>query len=230
MTVARLLRPSRAACLGLLLGAACAGPAVAEDARRWIHDELRVDMRTGPSFQNRIIDFLASGTPITVLEANDDGWIRIRAKGEEGWIQEQYTTGTPIAADRLAAAERRLAEVRAERERLAAALEEIRGEAGNLGTAYEEASAEVARLNAELERIRRTSAEALETAAALDALQDEAAAMRARMEDLASENVRLAGDNRAAGIKWGVAAVLAGALLAWIAASVGGRRKRSDWV
>lgn len=222
-----LRRPAAA----LLFLVACgAGPSSAQEAQRWIHDELRVDMRTGPSFQNRIIEFLPSGTPLTVLEENDDGWLRIRARGEEGWIQGQYTTGTPIAADRLAIAERRLAEVRTERDRLSATLEELRGEAGDLGTAYEEASAEVARLNAELERIRRTSAEALETAAALDALQDEATAMRARMEDLAKENVRLAGDNRAAGIKWGVAAVLAGALLAWIAASVGGRRKRSDWV
>lgn len=228
MVPSRSLRRPAAACL--LLFACGAGPASAQEAQRWIHDELRVDMRTGPSFQNRIIDFLPSGTSLTVLEENDDGWIRVRARGEEGWIQGQYTTGTPIAADRLAIAERRLAEVRAERDRLSATLEELRGEAGNLGSAYEEASAEVARLNAELERIRRTSAEALETAAALEALQEEATAMRARMEDLSNENVRLAGDNRAAGIKWGAAAVLAGALLAWIAASVGGRRKRSDWV
>lgn len=222
-----LRRPAAACVLLIVCGA---GPAPAQEAQRWIHDELRVDMRTGPSFQNRIIEFLPSGTPLTVLEENDDGWIRVRARGEEGWIQGQYTTGTPIAADRLALAERQLEEVRAERDRLSATLRELRGEAGELGTAYEEASAEVARLNAELERIRRTSAEALETAAALAALQDEATAMRARMEDLSDENVRLAGDNRAAGIKWGAAAVLAGALLAWIAASVGGRRKRSDWV
>lgn len=228
MVPSRSLRRPAAALLFLF---ACgAGPASAQEAQRWIHDELRVDMRTGPSFQNRIIEFLPSGTPLTVLEENAEGWLRIRARGEEGWIQGQYTTGTPIAADRLAIAERRLAEARAERDRLSATLAELRGEAGDLGSAYEEASAEVARLNSELERIRRTSAEALETAAALEALQDEATAMRARMEDLSNENVRLAGDNRVAGIKWGTAAVFAGALLAWIAASVGGRRKRSDWV
>ena len=228
MVASRSLRRPAAACLLLI---ACAGASVsAQEAQRWIHDELRVDMRTGPSFQNRIIDFLPSGTPLTVLEENDEGWIRIRARGEEGWIQGQYTTGTPIAADRLAVAERRLAEVRRERDRLSSTLEELRGEAGDLGSAYEEATAEVARLNAELERIRRTSAEALETAAALEALQDEATAMRARMEKLSNENVRLAGDNRATGIKWGAGAVLAGALLAWIAASIGGRRRRSDWI
>ncbi|MEE4360252.1 MAG: TIGR04211 family SH3 domain-containing protein [Pseudomonadales bacterium] len=210
---------------GLLsIGAALAAPA----PQRYIHDELRVDMRTGPTFQNRIIDFLPSGTPITVLEEQDD-WLRIRARDKEGWIQAQYTTDQPVARDQLAAARRELARAREERDALKARLEDVQGEAGDLGSAYAEATSEAERLRVELARVRDTSARALETAAALDALQGEAATLRNQVETLTADNVRLASDNRAEGIKWGAAAVLLGSLLAWIISAIGGRRRRSDW-
>ncbi|MEE4299087.1 MAG: TIGR04211 family SH3 domain-containing protein [Pseudomonadales bacterium] len=223
----RLSRTASLAWLALLLGGGAV--ASAEDAaERWIHDQLRVDMRSGPTFQNRIIDFLASGTPITVLETREE-WIRIRAKDKEGWIQAQYTTGTPVAAARLEAAQRELAGLVEERDRLADELSRLRGEAGDLDSAYAEASSEVQRLEAELARIRETSARALETAAALETLQGEARAMRSRVDELSDENLQLRNDNLSDGIKWGLGAVVAGALLAWIAASFGKRRRRTDW-
>ncbi|HSG88776.1 MAG TPA: TIGR04211 family SH3 domain-containing protein [Pseudomonadales bacterium] len=211
-----------------MLVAVSAVASAAAPAERWINDQLRVDMRSGPTFENRILDFLSSGTPVTVLQDGED-WIRVRAAGKEGWIQSQYTTSTPIAADRLKVAEAELTRLRRERETLTEQLVEVRSDAGRLSSTNAEATAELERVRAELEELRRTSASALETASELAALQDEARTMRADLEALRVENATLAVDNRNEGLKWGAAAVLLGGLLALLAFAFGGRRRRSEW-
>lgn len=186
-------------------------------------------MRTGPSFENRITEFLSSGTPLTVLETRDD-WIRVRTgEGEEGWIQSQYTTDTPIAADRLEAAQAELARLRQERDRLAEALTAARQEAAVERSARTEATTALERTRAELEQLRRTASNAVETAEALRALRSEAADMREQIEALKKENLLLATDNRNEGLKWGAGAVTLGILLAMLVSAWAGRRRKNEW-
>lgn len=215
---------------GLLLAAASASSAApATDAdQRWISDQLRVDMRTGPSFENRIIDFLPTGTPLTVL-GEQDSWIRVRADGKEGWIQSQYSTDAPIAAQKLKQARADLERLRPERDRLAEQLAQAKDRIDALTSAETAAQAKLAETQAELQRVRRTSAAALETEAALQSLQTEAAQMRTRIDRLSDDNAALAADHRVEGIKWGAGAVGLGVVLALIASAIGASRKRSEW-
>jgi SH3 domain protein len=201
----------------------------AQQEGRWIHDDLRVDMRTGPSFENRIIEFLSSGTPVTVLETRED-WIRIRTGDEEGWIQSQYTTDTPVAEDRLAAAQAELASMRRERDTLAEELTAARQEAAVERTARTEAATALEQARADLEDLRRTSANAVETAEALRALRAEASELRDRLQALEEENLLLATDNRNEGLKWGAGAVVLGIVLAMLVSAWGGRRRKSEWI
>lgn len=213
----------------LLLLSALALPASAQQESRWIHDQLRVDMRSGPTFENRIIDFLPSGTPVTVLETRDD-WIRVRTGDEEGWIQSQYTTGTPVAADRLEAAQAELARMRRERDSLAEELTAARQEAAVVRVEGTEAATALEQTRAELEALRRTSASAVETAAALRALRGEAAGLQDRLDTLEQENLVLTTDNRIEGIKWGAGAVALGIVLSMIVSAFSRRRRSSEWV
>lgn len=186
-------------------------------------------MRSGPSLRNRIIDFLPSGTPVTVLEARED-WIRVRTGDDEGWIQAQYTTGTPVAADRLEAAQAELARLRQERDTLAEELTAARQEAAVVRAARTETSTTLEQTRSELQDIRRTSANALETAAALRELRAQAAALRTRLGALEDENLVLATDNRNEGLKWGAGAVALGIVLAMIVSAFSRRRRSSEWV
>lgn len=186
-------------------------------------------MRTGPSFEYRIIEFLSSGMPVTVLETRED-WIRVRSGGEEGWIQSQYTTGTPVAADRLDAVQAELARLRPERDALAEELTAARQEAAVLRVEGAEAVTALEQSRAALQELRRTSAEAVETAAALRALRGEAAALRDRLEALERDNLALTTDNRIEGLKWGAGAVALGIVLAMIVSALSRRRRRSEWV
>jgi len=220
------LVPSKLVAATLLLAAfAFAGAA---EQPLYIHDDLRVDLRSGPGYEYRILDYLPSGTELEVLEERGD-WTRVRARGEEGWIQAQYTSNEPIAEVRLAQAEERLARVTEARDRLQSELESLRTQMEELSSRYTQASRRAEQLRSELEALRETASSAIETEAAYESLQREADALRERIATLAAERARLEEDRLIRGIKWGAAAVLAGMLLAWLLTRLSGRETEDRW-
>lgn len=54
----------------------------------------RVNMRSGPSTDFRVLNTLPRGTEAEVIEVNADGWARVRlmSTGQEGWMAERLLT------------------------------------------------------------------------------------------------------------------------------------------
>jgi SH3 domain protein len=63
----------------------------------WLRDVLYVNIRTGPSNNNRILQTITSGTRMEVLEKPEDvDFYRVRTEdGLEGWIPSQYLVTEP---------------------------------------------------------------------------------------------------------------------------------------
>jgi SH3 domain protein len=58
----------------------------------YIRDEVRVNMRSGPSADYRILRVLSSGEQIARLQKNEN-WVLVRtADGKEGWVPIAYVT------------------------------------------------------------------------------------------------------------------------------------------
>jgi SH3 domain protein len=137
-------------CLPLLLGAA---PALAETA--WVKDELRLNIRTGPGVQYRIVGVLQTGDAVQVV-SRGEGWTEVRLENtentENGWIPEGYLQPTPPA--RVALAKREV-ESAALQKRLAALTESE----SQLRTAHEEISSRDAEQQAEIARLNRENLE-----------------------------------------------------------------------
>lgn len=73
----------------------------------YITDNLRTEMRSGPSREYRIINYVRSGANVSVLEtdeANKTSKIRLPS-GKEGWVQTKHITEQTPARDRLAQTE-----------------------------------------------------------------------------------------------------------------------------
>jgi SH3 domain protein len=71
----------------------------------WIKDEVRLNLRTGPGVQYRIMGVVKTNESVEVL-ARGEGWTQIRIRGqEEGWIPVGYLQPTPPAAVLLVRAE-----------------------------------------------------------------------------------------------------------------------------
>ena len=83
-----------------------------------MRDTIRVNMRTGPGNQFRILKVLGSGDPVSKL-AENDSWVNVRTpEGEEGWVPIGYVTPRVPASVSLPRVEAKFAQSQARVEEL----------------------------------------------------------------------------------------------------------------
>ncbi len=93
-----------------LIGAPALEAAAQEQA--WVRGEIRLNLRSGPGTQYRILGGVATGDGLTVL-ARGDGWTQVRmADGTDGWIPEGYLKPEPPPTVRLQQLESEVATLR----------------------------------------------------------------------------------------------------------------------
>lgn len=101
------------AILVALIAMATAAPVQAE--KGWVRGEIRLNIRTGPGTQYRIVGVAKTGDGVEVLTRTDN-WTQIRLTSEdggvfEGWIPEGYLKPQPPPTVRLGQAETRVTEL-----------------------------------------------------------------------------------------------------------------------
>ena len=208
-------------------------PAVAEEETEtgWVNDVLFVPLRAGPERGRQILHRgLRSGTPVEILDAeSEDGWVQVRVNDTEGWMESQYLSREPIAAQRLA-------QLREEHETLSATLSETREELTSVQRERDELREQVSELEtglsekaSEMEQLREVAADP----AALDErnrkLNEQLSLLRTERDELQAENELLRNDRTVRGWLLGLATVLGGMILGWYFKSRGDR-SRSSWV
>jgi uncharacterized protein YgiM (DUF1202 family) len=100
------------AAAALALGAA--GTARAETA--WVRGESRLNVRTGPGPDYRIIEMVKDDDPVQVVKRQSD-WTRVKtATGNDGWVPSAFLVSEPPPAVRVGQLE---TETQALREKLA---------------------------------------------------------------------------------------------------------------
>lgn len=76
------------------------------DYTHYVTDSVQIPLRSQPGYKYKILRLLKSGTPVTILEVNDDGWTKLsyRYKDEDivGWMPSSVLLNQPIARVRLA--------------------------------------------------------------------------------------------------------------------------------
>lgn len=131
---------------------------------RYIGDELRVPLRTGPSGEHRIINAgIPSGSQLTLLDTNDEGnWSFVRFNNQEGWLQSQFVVSQPIARDRLASAQAELATLRTQHTELQQQFNDLRDDRMAVDSLYQSLEQERDAALTEVERIREVSGNAIQ--------------------------------------------------------------------
>jgi SH3 domain protein len=158
---------------------------------RYVNDELIINLRTGQGNTYRILRTLPSGTPLEILEENEQ-YIYVRTRdGIEGWVGSQYLVNTPIARDRLVQAEKRLSQLQAEKQQLQQALSELKQEKGSVEKEQRTLSAETENLSQELERLRKVAARPFELDRENSELKQHLRSLQNEINQLTSDNSRL---------------------------------------
>jgi hypothetical protein len=131
----------------LFLGwAMLVAPTTAAAEQAWVRGEIKLNVRSGPGTQFRILGGIATGDGLTVLDRGD-GWTKVRMQdGNAGWIPVGYLKPEPPPTVRLGQLEGEVVTLRDQ-------LDSITEERGSLRTANATLSESDGAQRAEIERL-----------------------------------------------------------------------------
>jgi SH3 domain protein len=214
----------------LIITAAClllAGAAVAET--RYVSDTLEITLRSGKSNSHSITRMLKSGTPVEVLEVDEDaGYTRVRAGGKEGWVLSRYLMKSQAARNRLAEVEKSLAEIELEKRKLETAMAAMREEKTALNTDLGKLDSESRKVSQELAEIKRTASSALALDAENKDLKSRVVSLERQLQTVEQENQSLKDRTARDWFMVGAGVVLLGIIVGLIIPRIRWRRK-SSW-
>jgi SH3 domain protein len=113
--------------LPLALGLLCVASVALQAAPAWVKGEVRLNLRTGPSNEYRIIGEVHTGDRLEVLELGG-GWTRVRSGDKEGWIPEGYLQDVPTPGLLLEESQAKTSELRAQVDSLGAEAAKLKEE------------------------------------------------------------------------------------------------------
>jgi SH3 domain protein len=145
----------------IVLCIVAAGRADAQSA--WVSDQFEVLLRTGPSTEHAIRLTMSSGTELEVLESDSDsGYARVRTRaGTEGWVLSRYLMSEPPARQQLERLTAQLTNASAEGSSLTSQLQAIQTQYDQATRTIDSLEQSNAALQAELEEIKSTAANAI---------------------------------------------------------------------
>lgn len=198
----------------------------------YIKDVLYVPVRAGEGNQYRVIHRgLRSGTPLEVLEQNEDtGYSHVRFDdGREGYIQTQYLTDELIAEDRLERVQSDYGETREALEETRAELQRTRSSLQETEGSKEELESQLAQVTEELERIRSVSENAINLEKRNSELREATQDLQKEVEVLMTENRRLKDKRESSYLLTGGGLVIAGIVIALVLPLLKPSRKNEPW-
>lgn len=212
--------------MAMLLGIAL----TAQAETRYASDELEIALRSGTSTQHRILRMVPSGTALQVLQHDEaTGYSRVRTpSGTEGWALTRYLMTVPSARDRLAATEKKLAELELQTRERMAKLSDRDREFLNATQELSQVKDENLKLSKQLTDIQRTASSALAIDAENKDLKNRLMQMERDQETLRQENQALRDRTARDWFMIGAGVVIVGIILGLILPRIR-IRKRSSW-
>ena len=165
----------------------------AQGETAWVSDQFEITLRTGPSSDNAIQLVIDSGTRLDVLEIDaDSGYSRVMTMGgTDGWVLSRYLMAEPTAREQLGTLTQQLTNVNPEGASMDSQLEAIRGAYDAATRQFSVLENEKSALQAEVDEIRRGSANALAIASQNRSLQQQLIDAEIRLSLIEQENANL---------------------------------------
>jgi SH3 domain protein len=204
------------------------GAALAET--RYVSDNLEITMRSGKGTSYGITRMLRSGTPVDVLEEDKEaGYTHVRTKGgKEGWVLTRYLMKGQAARDRLAAAEKKLAELELENRKMETSMTALTEEKVALEKELAAVEGQSRNVSQELSEIKRTASSALAIDSENKDLKGRVVSLERQLQTLQQENEGLRDRTARDWFMVGAGVVLLGIIVGLIIPRIRWRKK-SSW-
>ncbi|MDH3888171.1 MAG: TIGR04211 family SH3 domain-containing protein, partial [Gammaproteobacteria bacterium] len=203
------------------------GNAVAET--RYVSDTLEITMRSGKGTSFGITRMLRSGTPVEVLNVDKkSGYTQVRTNsGKEGWVLSRFLMKGQAARERLATAEKNLAELELENRKLTTAMATLKEEKGTLESNLSALEGESRGVSQELAEIRRTASSALAIDSENKDMKGRMVSLERQLQTVQQENETLKDRTARDWFMVGAAVVLLGIIVGLIIPKIRFRKKSS---
>ncbi len=196
---------------------------------RYVSDQLIITLRSGQGAQYQIIKTLPSGTRLEVLEMTDTGYARVETPdGLEGWVRSQYLVKEPIAKAKLEVAEKKLARLKEQNNKLRSELARVKKRASELEAERKDLLAKYNANSAELKRLTQVAAKPILLDKQNRELKQENISLEKDLQLLQQENQVLKDRSQREWFVAGAAVLFGGMLLGLIIPKIRWR-KRSSW-
>lgn len=199
-------------------------PAVAE--KRYISDELWINLRSGPANDYKILKILKSGTHLQLIETNEEAKFSkvITDKGLEGWVPTRFIQDEPISFEKLILTKRELDKTKADLTELQNKFNETKKVLAETKRTAGDLSEDKSEQEKELEYIKKVSANAINLDKKNQELLEQGEQLKITVDTLRAENERLQNSKDVNYILVGGGLILLGLFLGWLLPKLSGRR------
>jgi len=204
--------------------------AVAQDAVRFVSDQVFIVLHAGPGSNYRWLGKLSPGTELKEKRRSTDGnWAEVEtSRGTVGWVQAEYLASEPPAQVRLPAVSRQLEDAEQEAADLRTTLVEAEAAREALEAELASSQANLQEVTEELARLRQISGSAIETAENNRQLVEEVASMRTDLDTLEADNLRLQERVQSGAFLDGALAVALGVIITLVVPRLWPKRRTSS--
>ncbi len=213
----------------LILLLSLASPLV-QGETRYVSDQLKITLRSGPSTTHKILRMLPVGAPLEILTADaESGYSQVKFGDAVGFVLTRQLSPEPSAKDRLAATEKSLLQVQDENRRLTEQRNKLSKEHTSSQEELDRLDAENQRLSRDLESIRRTAAESLSIQRENEALKVSVQELENDLQVLRQENAKLKDGTSRDWFLVGAGVIILGILMGLILPRLRWHRRTSSW-
>lgn len=210
--------------IAFILSLATIYPAIAE--KRYISDELWINLRSGAGNDYRILKTLKSGTHLNYIETSEDEkWTHVTTdKGLEGWVPTRFLKDEPIAFEKLILTQRELEKAKADLTELKSKHSEVKKELAETKRTASGLDKDKADAKKELEYIKKVSASAISLDKKNQDLMTQNEELKISVDTLRAENERLQNNRDVNYILVGGFLIVLGLFLGWLLPKLSGRK------
>jgi len=197
----------------------------------YVTDELKITLRTGESASHRIIRMLPTGERVRVLSSNAaTGYSKVRTEnGTEGYALTRQLVDTPVARDRLAAAEAEVKALKAAPGELRSRLTALTEEHKKLTQQHQQLIQAKNLVDQEFAALKRTASNSVRIANERNELRKTVASLTREVEDIKQQNRELENKTAQNWFLIGAGVVVGGIILGLILPHLRVRRRKSSW-
>lgn len=198
---------------------------------RYVSDELNIPMRSGASNQHRILKFLVSGTPLTVIGTSEDGkYLNVEtSKGKTGWVEARQVMNQPSARDRIVVMNEKLEKTRQTVKQLKQEISELKQKNRKLNNQLKNLQGEKQTLETSYDELQETASSTIALSRKNKQMQRELDQARANEKALEKENEHLKDNVMQDWFLIGGGVSIGSLIFGILLTRVNWRRRRNSW-